>query len=92
MKKLSSLNKKRYKIKVTPSLLKTVSTLWKTKYLPVEDSFRNAVDEFEKLLAKKTGIKDIEIFISESEVIGIGNTSRTMPLLQRSDLEENGKL
>ena len=76
------------KYKITPSLLKTIKRLWKLNYCTIEDEYWQGVKDFEKLLAKETDIKDIEVVILEGGVIGIGNTSRTMPLLQRNEIEK----
>jgi len=61
---------------------KKLSKYW--KYLERhEDTFRNQIEQLEKKIAHETGIKDIEFFWSDNEIVGIGNVSRTMELVDR---------
>lgn len=78
---------KQYKIKVTPSILKKLKYWWKI-YRCIEDEDWASVGEIEKKMAKDTGIEDIEFFIMTGILsVGIGNTNRTMPLIQTDKLE-----
>jgi len=75
------MKKKHYKIKITKKLLKQLFPFWDRLELS-ENFFRKRLDDIEKDMAKETGIKDIEFFWCDNEIVGIGNTSRTMPLIQ----------
>ena len=49
----------------------------------VEGKFYADVGEINKLMAKATGIKDIEFFWGDDGIVGIGNGSRTLKLIYR---------
>lgn len=76
---------KKYKIKITPKLLKKLKKYW-NNYLAVESSYFKIISLIEKNMSEDTGIDDIEIFFSDGGVVGIGNLSRTMPLIQRQNI------
>ena len=46
------------------------------------NEFYDDTQKIKKKMAKETGIEDLEFFMSDNEYIGIGNTSRTMSLIQ----------
>jgi len=77
--------KKNYKIKITSKIKKKINILWQ-EYLCIENEYFFNIQNLEDRFAKETGIKDIEIFFSGDGAVGIGNTSRTMPLIQREDI------
>ncbi len=80
--------KKRYKIKPNIKQLGIIKLYWKM-FQAENVIFWAKIGELEKGMSKKTGIKDLE-FIHDSMWMGwagIGNTSRTMPLYQREELE-----
>ena len=71
----------KYKIKATKSL-KNKLKKWFTAYQLIEDDFWEQIKETEKKMAKDTKIKDIEFFFGDDFGLkGIGNVSRTMPLI-----------
>jgi len=72
---------KKYKIKITPEL-KQILKFWWAIYRLIEDDYWETINETEKKMAKDTGIEDIEFFYTDGECAGIGNTSRTMPLVK----------
>ena len=78
---------KKYSVKITKKQSEQIKRLWLSYFRPIEDEYWQGVKEFEELLAKTTGIKDIEVVIIDGSVIGIGNTSRTMALIQRDNLD-----
>ena len=49
----------------------------------IETEYRRKEYLLEQKMAKETGIKDIEFFWCDNSIVGIGNTSRTLKLIQR---------
>ena len=80
------MKKKTYKIKKSSKLMKQLKPFLTTLSL-IEDVYWSSIQDLDKKLAKATGIKDIELFHSDGSVVGIGNASRTMELIQRDELE-----
>ena len=78
--------KKKYSIKITPELKAKLKQWWAV-YRLIEDDYWEQINETEKKMAKDTKIKDIEFFHSEGSCVGIGNTLRTMELIQKDELE-----
>ena len=74
-----------YKIKKTSKLIKQLKPFW-AKFEIIEGQFYKNIQALEGYMAKATGIKDIEFFKSDIEWCGIGNVSRTMPLIQQEEL------
>ena len=79
--------KKIYKTNISPKTLIKLKKWWKL-YLFFEDEFCRQVQKIEEKMAKDTGIEDIEFFRSDDGIVGIGNTSRTIKLIQREELEK----
>ncbi len=79
--------RKRYKIKVTKKLLKQLRPFWQ-EFRKVQDRYDIEITELEEKTAQKTGIKNIEFFRCDNEIVGIGNVERTMPLIHDTELEE----
>lgn len=73
---------RKYKIKITPELKKKLQRFW-TMYQVIEDDYWEQIREAEKEMRNATGITDIEFFFNDGELAGIGNVSRTMPLIHR---------
>ena len=73
---------KRYKIKATKELKEKLIPFFK-RFEKIENNFCNDVEIFEKRMEKETGIKGIEFFFSDGEMVGIGNAERTMELIHR---------
>ena len=48
----------------------------------ITTEFHNKVDALEDRMAEETGIEDIEFFWADNAICGIGNASRTLPLIQ----------
>ena len=76
---------KHYKIKKTPELIRKVKKFYPI-YSMEETRFYDKVRIIEREMAKVTGIKDIEFVWFDNQIVGIGNHSRTMPLIQREEL------
>jgi hypothetical protein len=78
--------KKNYKIKATKQL-----KLRLQPYLALareaEQRYNKELYEIEKKMERATGIEDIEFFVSDGEIAGIGNAERTMELIHTWDLE-----
>jgi len=49
----------------------------------IEDKFYKDLSKLEERMSKETGIDDIEFFWCDNYIVGIGNVSRTMKLIQR---------
>lgn len=49
----------------------------------VEDNFHKQIVIIDSIMANETGIEDIEFIFVDGAVAGIGNASRTMPLINR---------
>jgi len=71
---------KKYKIKKTKALIKQLQPYWK-EMEDVENRFFNKLIKLEKKMKKETGVEGIEFFHCDGEVVGIGNSSRTMELI-----------
>jgi len=82
---LSEMNK--YKIKKTNKLIKQLKSYWK-KLIEIESQHSEMIYRLEKSMEEKTGIKGIEFFTCDNEYVGIGNSERTMELIQRRKLED----
>ncbi len=78
--------KKKYKTKITPKLIRKLK-LWWGVYKLVEMKYWEQIIDLEDRASKDTGIEDIEIFFCDNEAVGIGNSSRTMPLVPRERFE-----
>lgn len=80
---------KQYKIKPTKKQLGIIKLYWKMLKAEQEKLWMR-IGELERSMSKETGIKDLE-FIQDSmfggEWVGVGNSERTMALLQGEDLE-----
>jgi hypothetical protein len=76
------------KRKITPKLLKQLHLFWPAVEL-LEEKYWKEINKLEKELEELTGIKDIIIFHSDGEIVGIGNAERTMRLIQRHEIVEN---
>jgi hypothetical protein len=75
-------------IKVTPKLLKQLNMFWPAVEL-LEEKYWEEINKLEKGLEELTGIKDIIIFHSDGEIVGIGNMEKTIRLIHRHEIEEN---
>ena len=80
--------KKKYKIKPTKAQIKILRDGWK-QFKYDYDVFWGKIGAIEKWMEKQTGIKGVEFFKDDmcGDWAGIGNSDRTMPLLQREELE-----
>lgn len=77
--------RKTYKIKVTKKLLNQLRSFWQ-KVRKIQDCYDTEIAKVETKMMKKTGIKDIEFFFSENEIVGIGNAGRNMRLIHDTEL------
>jgi hypothetical protein len=75
-------------IKVTTKLVKQLHLFWPAVGLLEEKYWKN-INKLEKKLEELTGIKDIEFFHSDGEIVGIGNAEKTIRLIHRKEIEEN---
>ena len=79
---------KKYKIKKTKKLMKTLSKYWKTMK-DAEELFYQVVSDIEKRMEKETGIKGISFFTTGDGICGIGNYGVwSIPLIHGEELEE----
>ncbi|MFH0805997.1 MAG: hypothetical protein V1901_03930 [Patescibacteria group bacterium] len=72
---------KTYKIKPTKKQLKIIKQYW-IKFAEKEIEFYTQINKLEKELEKEVKIKNIEFFINDNECVGVGNSDRTMKLIQ----------
>jgi len=75
--------------KPTKKQIGIMKEYWK-QLMKDEKTFYALVYNIEKLMARETGIKDIEFIRDEwmgGEFVGIGNGSRSIKLIQRERLE-----
>ena len=54
----------------------------------IQDCYDTEIAKVEVKMQRKTGIKDIEFFFRENEIVGIGNAARNMRLIHDTELEE----
>jgi len=79
--------RRKNKIKVTKKLLKQLKPFWR-KLQKIQDIYNIKIVGLEEDMAKKTGIKNIEFFLCDNEIVGIGNVERTMRLIRDREIEE----
>ena len=79
---------KKYKIKITPELIKKLKPYWK-KLDKIKDDFFDQVTNLEIKMQKDKKIKidDLEFFCVEGDYVGIGNVERTMKLIHSEELK-----
>ncbi len=75
-------------IKVTSKLLNKLHMFWPVVEL-LENQYYTEINKLEKSLEELTGIKDILIFHSDGEIVGVGNAEKTIRLIHRHEIEEN---
>ena len=75
-----------YEYKKTKKLIKQLKPYWKKVQIIVGE-FYGQLANLEKEMEKETGIPTIEFFMCDNEIVGIGNTQRTMPLIHDKELE-----
>ena len=75
-----------YTVKPTKKQLVIIKGYWKT-LKKHEGDFHKRVYALEKTMSKEVGINNLEFFMCDNEYVGVGNTERTMKLLQREELE-----
>ena len=81
---------KKYSIKPTKKQLEVMKDYWKRLRDELEQiSLKIGFLELE--MQKETKIDDLEFFMCDNEYVGIGNSNRTMKLLQREELEKEKK-
>ena len=73
--------------KFTDKEIKKLKVFWK-KLQDLEEEFDYEVRVLEELMQKAVDIEDLEFFKSDDGYCGIGNTSRTIKLIQYDKLEE----
>jgi len=73
---------KKYNLMPTEKQKKIIEKYFK-KFIKIEDVFYKQISEIEKQMSKEAGIEDLELFMSDNEVVGVGNVSRTMELIHR---------
>jgi hypothetical protein len=77
---------KKYKVKPTKKQLMVMQEAWElmTGYF---QGFHLAAANIEKQMEKETGIKGIEFIWCDNDIVGIGNSARTMALVHQTKLE-----
>ena len=70
----------------TPKQEETIKKLWK-EYRKAEDKYFDAMDKINEKLAKRTGIENLELFMIDGAIVGIGDQF-TEPHLKHKLLNE----
>lgn len=76
---------KKYKIKVTKTLLKKLKPYWK-EVQRLENDYYIKLTQLEENMSKKLKINNLE-FIHCNGIVGIGNVERTIRLIHDSELK-----
>ena len=85
MKKcLLTKSKKVNKIKPTKKQMKILKEGWKQMKMDY-DTFWGLVSLTEEWMEKETGIEGLEFFQCDNDFVGIGNSSRTIDLIQMEE-------
>ena len=71
----------------TKDQVKKLKRYWK-QMRHVQNDFDFAIQLLEKNMQRNLKIKDLEFFIVDGEIVGIGNVARTMELIASYKLEE----
>lgn len=71
-------------------LIKKLKPYWK-KARELENTFYAGIDSLEREMSKESGVPDLEIFLCDGSMVGIGNYDRTMKLIFSSELEVDKK-
>lgn len=69
-------------------LIKKLKPYWKD-LIELSDEYYEAIDKLEIKMQQEIGIEDLEIFLCEGNLAGIGNYSRTLKLICQSELEDD---
>ena len=75
------------KIVPTTKQMRKLKEFWYKKDI-IEERYWKSLDILEKEMEEATKIRGIEFFHCDGSIVGIGNTDRTMELLQREDIED----
>ena len=73
-------------MKKTKGLIKKLKPFWK-EMRREQKMFFDQLNVIELRMRKKTGIKDMEFFWCDDDIVGIGNVDRTLELIYDSELE-----
>jgi len=58
------------------------------KIQKIQSNYYDAIDNLEKEMQHKIGIEDLEIFWCDGTIVGIGNYSRTLKLIDMYELRQ----
>jgi hypothetical protein len=78
---------KKYKIEKTKKLIKQLNPYYK-QYKEIENRYYEDIRDLEIEMEGVLGIKEIEFFFCDNEMVGIGTADRTMALVHRKELED----
>lgn len=81
------MKKKNYQIVIDKEQMKILKSFWE-RLEEIEEEHYNNIEKLQEEMAIKTGIKNIEFYMSpdDGSYCGIGNSDRTMRLIQRHEL------
>jgi hypothetical protein len=74
------------KIKPTKKQMAMLKAYW-SQLMDDQAVFHSLARNMEKLMSRDVGIKGLEFIKVDGDYVGIGNSKRTMELLQGEDLE-----
>jgi len=69
-------------------LIKKLKPYWK-KTMELQGKYNLEIYGLEKQMQKELGIEDLEIFHSDGDAVGIGNSTRTMKLIHAYEIEKD---
>lgn len=81
------MKKKIYTLKPTKKQLKAMKIFW-AMLQKEQDKFYKEVQALEIGMSDAVGIDGLEFFQCDNDYVGIGNTERTLKLIQREELEK----
>lgn len=73
--------------KVDKKLIEKLKPYWKDAR-KIEGEFYSKIGKLERKMSKDLKIKDLELFMLDGNLVGIGNYDRTMKLIHSSQLED----
>jgi len=74
-------------MKNNKELIKKLKPYWQ-EAKKIEEEFYSKIGNLEQKMSKDLKIKDLELFMCDGSIVGIGNYDRTMKLIQSSQLEK----
>jgi len=74
-------------MKNNKELIKKLNPYWQ-KAKKIEEEFYSKIEKLERKMFKELKIKDLELFICDGSIVGVGNYNRTMKLILVHQIKE----